>query len=119
MHVDTSYTDDPPAYTALRAVAERGGQVLFTDRYAAYDTLPAGLRTRLDGRTVRHVVTGVDPGQQTSAEHPVFARHSAPAAPRCTSRPPPGAQPSAASATVLHGGVVTETVPPTHDRRST
>ena len=78
-HVDTSYVDHPPAYTALRAVTvpERGGQTLFTDQYAAHDTLPAQLRARLDGRTVRHVVTGVEPGpgEQTSADHPVLARH--------------------------------------------
>lgn len=78
-HVDTSYVDVPPAYTALRAVdiPERGGHTLFTDQYNAYDTLPAGLRADLDGRTITHVVTGVDAGagQQTSAEHPVFRTH--------------------------------------------
>ena len=78
-HVDTSYVDDPPAYTALRAVTvpARGGQTLFTDQYAAYDTLPADLHRLLAGRTVRHVVTGVEPGPgtQTSADHPVFAPH--------------------------------------------
>lgn len=78
-HVDTSYVDDPPAYTALRAVTVpvQGGQTLFTDQYAAYDTLPPGLRSRLHGRTVRHVVTGVQPGpgEQSSADHPIFAEH--------------------------------------------
>ena len=41
-HTDTSYVRKPPAFTALRAVAvpERGGQTLFTNQYAAYDTLP-------------------------------------------------------------------------------
>jgi taurine dioxygenase len=78
-HVDTSYVRRPPAYTALRAVTipARGGQTLFTNQYRAYGTLPPELRARLAGRTVRHVVTGLDPGgdAETSAEHPVFRRH--------------------------------------------
>lgn len=78
-HVDTSYVDVPPAYTALRAVTVPavGGETVFSDQYAAYDTLPGDLRERLQGRTLRHVVTGVDPGSgaQTEAEHPVFRPH--------------------------------------------
>jgi taurine dioxygenase len=78
-HVDTSYVRDPPAYTALRAVAipAAGGETLFTDQYAAYDTLDPGLRARLAGRTITHVATGVelDPGDEAVAEHPVFRRH--------------------------------------------
>ena len=78
-HVDTSYVSAPPAYTALRAVAvpERGGQTVFTNQYRAYDTLPAPVRNRLDGRSIRHVVTGVDPGteQDHEAWHPVFRPH--------------------------------------------
>ncbi len=78
-HVDTSYVDRPPAYTALRAVEipERGGQTLFSNQYAAYETLPAELRDELDGRSITHVVTGLKPeaGQQTSAQHPVFRVH--------------------------------------------
>ena len=81
-HVDTSYVARPPAYTALRAVAipERGGQTLFTNQYRAYDTLPADVREKLDGRTIRHVVTGIDPAalgpdDETAAEHPVFRPH--------------------------------------------
>ncbi len=78
-HVDTSYLRCPPAYTALRAVTvpERGGHTLFTDQYAAYRTLPARLRARVDGRTVTHVVTGLvlDAGAETSARHPLALRH--------------------------------------------
>jgi taurine dioxygenase len=78
-HVDTSYVRNPPAYTALRAVAipERGGETLFTNQYRAYETLPDDLRDRLDGRTVRHVVSGLDldDDAETEAEHPVFRRH--------------------------------------------
>lgn len=78
-HVDTSYVRTPPAYTALRAVTvpERGGETLFTDQYRAYETLDRELREHLDGRTITHVVTGVDPGpgEETAAEHPVFRPH--------------------------------------------
>lgn len=78
-HVDTSYVRRPPAYTALRTVhvPAEGGQTLFTNQYRAYDTLPAAEKERLQGRSVRHVATGVDPGdqQETQADHPLFRTH--------------------------------------------
>jgi taurine dioxygenase len=78
-HVDTSYVRRPPAYTALRAVQipARGGETLFTNQYRAFDTLPAPVRDRLAGRTIRHVVTGLElgDGAETAADHPVFRRH--------------------------------------------
>lgn len=78
-HVDTSYVRRPPAYTALRAVTipARGGETLFTNQYRAYETLPAAVRASLAGRTIRHVVSGLELGgdAETAAEHPVFRRH--------------------------------------------
>ncbi|KAA0102342.1 TauD/TfdA family dioxygenase [Mycolicibacterium sp. P1-18] len=78
-HTDTSYISNPPAYTALRAVSvpEKGGQTLFTNQYAAYDTLPRHLREVLQGRTITHVVTGVTPDgrQESAATHPIFLTH--------------------------------------------
>jgi taurine dioxygenase len=78
-HVDTSYVRRPPAFTALRAVSipAQGGETLFTNQYRAYDTLPADIRASLAGRTIRHVVTGLDLSDhdETEAEHPVFRRH--------------------------------------------
>lgn len=78
-HTDTSYVRNPPAYTALRAVAvpERGGHTLFTNQYAAYETLPLSVRNLLAGRTITHVVTGLtlDEQQETSATHPIFLVH--------------------------------------------
>ncbi|MEO5743003.1 MAG: TauD/TfdA family dioxygenase, partial [Terracoccus sp.] len=78
-HVDTSYVRHPPAYTALRAVQvpSQGGQTLFSNQYRAYERLPEALRQRLEGRVMRHVVTGVDPGetQEREAEHPIFRPH--------------------------------------------
>jgi taurine dioxygenase len=78
-HVDTSYVARPPAYTALRAVTipEHGGETLFTNQYRAYDTLPDDVRDLLRGRTITHVVTGLDldADAETSAEHPIFRPH--------------------------------------------
>lgn len=78
-HVDTSYVSRPPAYTALRAVTipEVGGETLFSNQYRAYDTLPADVRERLVGRTIEHVVTGVEPapGEEHAAHHPIFRSH--------------------------------------------
>lgn len=78
-HVDTSYVSVPPAYTALRTVQipAAGGETVFTNQYRAYDTLPGEVREQLAGRTVRHVVTGLDlgPDEETEAEHPVFRPH--------------------------------------------
>ena len=78
-HVDSSYLRTPPSYTALRAVTvpERGGQTEFTNQYRAYETLPTDLRRRLEGRTITHVVTGLDldDDAETTATHPIFVRH--------------------------------------------
>ncbi|MDV6301837.1 MULTISPECIES: TauD/TfdA dioxygenase family protein [Rhodococcus] len=76
-HVDTTYVPNPPAYTALRAVEvpEAGGSTLFSDQYAAYDTLPADRKADLAGRTVTHRVTGVASDTDSCAEHPLFAVH--------------------------------------------
>lgn len=78
-HVDTTYVSHPPAYTALRAVRvpAAGGHTLFSNQYVAYDTLPDEMRDDLAGRSVTHVVTGVDPGDdaETAADHPIFLTH--------------------------------------------
>lgn len=78
-HVDSSYLRVPPAYTALRTVTipDQGGETLFTDQYAAHDTLPEALREQLEGRRITHVVTGLDldDDAETQAQHPVFRPH--------------------------------------------
>jgi taurine dioxygenase len=78
-HVDTSYLSRPPAYTSLRAVdiPAQGGETLFTNQYRAFETLPDEVRTKLEGRTIRHVVTGLelDDEDETAADHPVFRQH--------------------------------------------
>ena len=78
-HTDTSYVRHPPEYTALRAVEipAHGGETLFTNQYRAFETLPAEVRMQLTGRTVKHVMSGLDlpDDAETVAEHPVFRRH--------------------------------------------
>lgn len=77
-HVDTSYVSSPPAYTALRAVTvpAQGGSTQFTNQYRAAETLPDDLRALVEGRTIRHVVTGVEPTSgETAAEHPILRPH--------------------------------------------
>ncbi len=81
-HVDSSYLSTPPAYTALRAVQipSQGGETVFTNQYRAYETLPAELADRVRDRSIRHVVTGIDPAlltadDETEAEHPVLRPH--------------------------------------------
>ncbi len=78
-HTDSSYLRKPPTYTALRAVAipARGGQTVFSNQYRAYETLPPDTRATLQGRTVTHVVTGLELGDddETSAEHPLLRTH--------------------------------------------
>ncbi|GAB3996280.1 TauD/TfdA dioxygenase family protein [Nocardioides marmoraquaticus] len=81
-HVDTSYVSSPPAYTALRAVTvpERGGATQFTNQYRAAKSLPDDLRRLVEGRTIRHVVTGVEPtagedGVEIEADHPILRPH--------------------------------------------
>ena len=78
-HTDSSYLRRPPTYTALRAVAipRRGGQTVFTNQYRAYETLPPDIRDVVEGRTVTHVVTGLELGDddETSATHPLCRTH--------------------------------------------
>ncbi|MGN6608965.1 MAG: TauD/TfdA dioxygenase family protein [Jatrophihabitans sp.] len=78
-HTDTSYVRRPPTYTALRAVEvpRQGGGTVFSNQYRAYDTLPDDVREHLRGRTITHVVTGLElgPDDETSAEHPILRTH--------------------------------------------
>lgn len=78
-HVDTSYVRRPPAYTALRAVTvpAQGGGTMFTDQRRALRTLPEGIRARIEGRTITHVVTGLELADdaETRAEHPIVRPH--------------------------------------------
>lgn len=78
-HVDTSYVRHPPAYTALRAVEvpAEGGHTEFSDQRRALDQLPEDLRAAVEGRSITHVVTGLelDDDAETEAVHPIVRPH--------------------------------------------
>jgi taurine dioxygenase len=48
-------------------IPQRGGETVFSDQYRAYDTLPDDIRQRLRGRTIRHVATGLQLGEDDEA----------------------------------------------------
>ncbi len=79
-HTDTSYVQEPPAYTALRAVVipePDGGAFYFSNQYLAYETLPASVKQELSEARVLHVVSGLtlDEGVESQCWHPLFKRH--------------------------------------------
>ena len=55
-HSDLSYLAEPPAYTLLHAydVPAFGGDTMWANQYAAFQTLPSALRERLIGLTATH-----------------------------------------------------------------
>ncbi|MEO0383781.1 MAG: TauD/TfdA family dioxygenase [Pseudomonadota bacterium] len=74
-HSDTSYVKQPPSYSALLGVRvpQSGGATLFTDQYAAAETLPKDLREDLRGAQVLHGATGVN--DDTETWQPLFRLH--------------------------------------------
>lgn len=78
-HTDTSYVAEPPAYTALKAIAlpSTGGETLFSNQYAAYETLSPSVRQTLEGAEVLHVVSGLTlpEGEETQTWQPLCRRH--------------------------------------------
>ena len=78
-HTDTSYVASPPAYTALRGVLipEAGGETVFANQFAAYETLTPRLKRELAGRRMKHEVTGVTlaQGEESATWHPIFRKH--------------------------------------------
>lgn len=75
-HTDTSYVEQPPAFTALRPVLlpRIGGATLFTDQVAVARGLPHPIRVRLAGRTVLHRSSGLRE-RSDATRHPLFRRH--------------------------------------------
>lgn len=55
-HTDVTFRDAPSALGILRArkIPPRGGDTLFADSVAAFEDLPAELKTRLEGLTATH-----------------------------------------------------------------
>jgi taurine dioxygenase len=89
-HTDMSYLPAPPKASMLFAleIPPSGGDTSFCDMYAAFETLPAGLRDRALGMRVKHdgtynsggyVRQGVtptdDPRQAPGTLHPLVCTH--------------------------------------------
>ena len=55
-HTDMNYVDTPPLGSALysREVPDSGGDTGFCNMYKALDALPADLRQRIDGLSIKH-----------------------------------------------------------------
>lgn len=89
-HTDMSYRDTPVSAAILHAweVPPRGGDTSFANQYLAYETLPADLRAKIDGRQMVHDETYnsagqirkgfaevTDPREAPGARHPVVRTH--------------------------------------------
>jgi taurine dioxygenase len=89
-HTDMSYIAEPPSASALYSLEapSSGGDTGFCNMYLAYETLPAELRGRIEGRVCRHdasrnsagelrrgFVDAADPSQTVGAEHPIVRTH--------------------------------------------
>jgi len=60
-HTDSSFVDVPPAASLLRSLEvpppSAGGATEFLNMYSAYETLPAGVKTHIDGMIAIHAAT--------------------------------------------------------------
>jgi taurine dioxygenase len=89
-HTDMSYLPDPPKASMLYAleVPPSGGNTYFTNMYAAYESLPAALKQRIEGLALKHDATynsggyvrqGVtavdDPTMSHGIYHPLVCAH--------------------------------------------
>ena len=89
-HTDMSYRDVPVSFAILNAVElpPAGGNTYFANQYLAYETLPAPLKAKLEGRMLIHDETYnsagqmrkgfkavTDPREAPGARHPVFRTH--------------------------------------------
>ena len=89
-HTDSAFTDLPPALSMLYSVElpASGGDTGFANMYLALETLPAGLRERIRGRTIKHdkrftsggqLRPGYDPDQDVrespGPSHPIIREH--------------------------------------------
>ncbi len=87
-HVDGTFQQDPTKATILHAVAlpDRGGNTAFANMYLAWDTMPADLKRRVDGKTALHrlrgrksytqgIVAADDMKKMTDVRHPVIRVH--------------------------------------------
>ena len=81
-HTDMSNCPVPPAasvLTSLEVPSGSGGETGFINMYAALATLPAELRSRIEGRSIYHDgsrnAAGVKRRQSISTSHPIIRTH--------------------------------------------
>ena len=89
-HTDMSYLDVPPKASTLYAleVPPTGGNTSFCTMYGIYDSLPAKLKERIDGLSIKHdgtytsggyvrqgIVPTDDPMTSPGAVHPLVCTH--------------------------------------------
>jgi taurine dioxygenase len=89
-HTDMSYLQDPPKASILYAleVPPAGGNTYFNNMYLLYETLPEGLKKRIEGKSLKHdgtynsggyVRQGIaavdDPIKSPGTFHPLVCTH--------------------------------------------
>ena len=89
-HADMTYVERPPMAAILYAIEipPAGGDTYWANMYLAYDTLPAGLKQRIEGREAVHDATYnsagvmrkgykdvIDPRDAPGARHPLVRTH--------------------------------------------
>ena len=89
-HTDSSFTETPISASLLHAieVTEEGGETAFLNMYRAYEEMPAGLATKVNGRYANHSKVhnsaGVrrpefadvtDPSNAPGVKHPIVRTH--------------------------------------------
>jgi taurine dioxygenase len=75
-HSDVTFSPTPPMASILQMVTcpRRGGDTLWSNQYAAYDTLSAPMRSFIEGLTAVHTAQ-VFGHPETQAQHPVVRVH--------------------------------------------
>lgn len=89
-HTDMSYRQTPISIAILHSleIPPEGGDTFFANQYMAYETLPADIKARIDGRLLIHDETYnsagqirkgfsevTDPRQTPGARHPIVRTH--------------------------------------------
>ena len=79
-HSDNSYRDAPLSFSALYAleIPPTGGNTGFANMYRALETLPADLRKRIDGLSIKHDMTYNSAGDLREGFKPVTDVRDAP-----------------------------------------
>lgn len=89
-HCDMTYVEKPPRAALLHAleIPGSGGDTFWANMYLAYETLPADLKAKIEGRRAIHDATYnsagmmrkgmkevTDPREAPGAQHPLVIRH--------------------------------------------